>query len=422
MKTKAVRLYGKQDLRLEEFELSPITDDSVICEVVADSICMSSYKAAVLGAEHARVPDDVVSNPTIIGHEFCGRIVEVGKNWQHKYKPGDGFVIQPAHSYQGSMLAPGYSYRDCGGDATYVSIPIEILKMDCLIPYHSDVFFLGALTEPLSCVIGTYHAMYHTRDGEYVHDMGIVEGGNLALLASVGPMGLAAIDYAIHCDRKPGLMVVTDIDDARLKRAASIYTVEEARKNGIELHYVNTKNMADPVKELRALTRDNHGFDDVICFAPVKPVVEQGDQILAVDGCLNFFAGPSDLTFSALVNFYNVHYKRTHITATSHGNLEDMREAIRMLNAGKLNPAALVTHIGGLDCVAQTTLNLPKIPGAKKLIYTHISLPLTAIEDFGELGKADPMFKELDEIVKANNGLWSGEAEKLLLKKAKPIG
>ena len=422
MKTKAVRLYGKQDLRLEEFELSPMTDDSVICEVVADSICMSSYKAAVLGAEHARVPDDVASNPTIIGHEFCGRIVEVGKNWQHKYKPGDGFVIQPAHSYQGSMLAPGYSYRDCGGDATYVSIPIEILKMDCLIPYHSDVFFLGALTEPLSCVIGTYHAMYHTRDGEYVHDMGIVEGGNLALLASVGPMGLAAIDYAIHCDRKPGLMVVTDIDDARLKRAASIYTVEEARMNGIELHYVNTKNMADPVKELRALTRDNHGFDDVICFAPVKPVVEQGDQILAVDGCLNFFAGPSDLPFSALVNFYNVHYKRTHIPAPSHGNLEDMREAIRMLNAGKLNPAALVTHIGGLDCVAQTTLNLPKIPGAKKLIYTHISQPLTAIEDFGELGKADPMFKELDEIVKANNGLWSGEAEKLLLKKAKPIG
>ena len=42
--------------------------------------------------------------------------------------------------------------------------------------------------------------MYHTKAGSYVHEMGIKEGGKMALLASVGPMGLAAIDYAIHCD------------------------------------------------------------------------------------------------------------------------------------------------------------------------------------------------------------------------------
>ena len=58
------------------------------------------------------------------------------------------------------------------------------------------------------------------------------------ILAGVGPMGIGAIDYAIHCDRKPGLLVVTDIDEARLKRAASIYTVEEAEKNGVRLRCV----------------------------------------------------------------------------------------------------------------------------------------------------------------------------------------
>ena len=420
MKTLAVRLYGKNDLRLEEFELAPLADDSVICEVVNDSICMSSYKAAIQGADHVRVPDDVAENPTIIGHEFCGRIVEVGKNWQHKYKPGDGFVIQPAHSYEGSMLAPGYSYRECGGDATYVSIPIETLKMDCLIPYDSDVFFMGSLTEPMSCIIATFHAMYHTRDGEYVHDMGIVEGGKLALLAAVGPMGLGALDYALHCDRKPKMIVVTDIDDERLKRAESIYSVDHARKNGIELHYVNTKNKENPVAALRELT-DGKGFDDVICFAPVRPVVEQGDAILAVDGCLNFFAGPSDTQFSAMMNFYNVHYRRTHVTATSHGNSQDMREAIRMMNEGRLNPAAMITHIGGLDSVVETTKNLPHIPGGKKLIYTHLSLPLTALDSLEEKGKTDPLFAELDKLVKANNGLWNAEAEKLLLKRGKRI-
>ena len=171
---------------------------------------------------------------------------------------------------------------------------------------------------------------------------------------------------------------------------------------------------ANPVETLKSISGGD-GYDDVICFAPVKPVVEQSDGILAVDGCLNFFAGPGDTAFSATMNFYNVHYNRTHVAATSHGNTDDMREAIAMMNAGLLNPAAMITHIGGLDCVVETTANLPKIPGGKKLIYTQINLPLTAIADFAEKGKTEPMFAKLDEIVKSHNGLWNAEAEKYLL-------
>ena len=46
MKTKAVRLYGVNDLRLEEFELPQIKEDEILAKVVRDSFCMSSYKAA----------------------------------------------------------------------------------------------------------------------------------------------------------------------------------------------------------------------------------------------------------------------------------------------------------------------------------------------------------------------------------------
>ena len=414
MKTKAVRLYGVNDLRLETFELPDIGDDGVRVEIISDSLCMSSYKATSQGAAHRRVPNDVAENPVIIGHEFCGKIVEVGKNWQHKYKAGDGFAIQPAHFYKGSLDAPGYSYQYCGGDATYVNIPYETLAMDCLLPYNSDTYFFGSLSEPMSCIVGTYHAMYHTTPGSYEHSMGIVEGGKLALLASVGPMGLGAIDYALHCDRKPGLLVITDIDDARLARAASIYTVEEAKKCGIELHYVNTAKVDDPVAALMELSGGT-GYDDVICFAPVRPVVEQADAILAVDGCLNFFAGPSNTGFKAEINFYNVHYAYHHLVGTSGGNTNDMRESIAMMNEGRINPAAMVTHVGGLDCVPETTKELPHIPGGKKLVYNHISMPLTALSDFAEKGKTDPLFKELDKIVKAHNDLWCPEAEKYLL-------
>lgn len=420
MKTTAVRLYGVNDLRMESFELPAIKQDEILVRIVSDSICMSSYKAAIQGSAHKRVPDDIATNPIIIGHEFCGEIVEVGGKWAHKFKPGEKFGIQPALNYKGSLATPGYAYPYCGGAASYAILPQEVMEMDCLLEYKADAFFYGSLAEPLSCIVGTFHAQYHTRAGVYEHDMGIKQGGNLAILAGAGPMGLGAIDYAIHCDRKPGLLVVTDIDQARLDRAASIYTVEEAAKNGVKLIYKNTSG-ADPVAELMALT-DGHGYDDVMVFAPVAPVIEQGDKILAFDGCLNFFAGPTNPNLSAMFNFYNVHYGSTHIVGTSGGNTADMIESLDMIAQGKLNPAGMLTHIGGLDATAEATLNLPKIPGGKKLIYTGISLPLTAIDDFEKLGEAgDPLFQELARLCKANNGLWCAEAERYLLKHAKKI-
>ena len=424
MKTKAIRIYGKKDLRLDEFELPGIKDDEILAHVICDSICMSSYKAASQGTDHKRIPDDVADNPVMIGHEFSGEILEVGKKWHHKFQPGMKFSIQPAINYPdgpvGILSAPGYSYKYIGGDATHIIIPNEVMEQDCLLPYTGQGFYPGALAEPLSCVIGAMHANYHTTPGSYIHQMEIVDGGNMAILAGVGPMGLAAINYAIHrTDKKPKLLVITDIDQDRLDRAASLYTPEEAEKNGIDLRYVNTSDTDDPVKDLMGLT-EGKGYNDVFVFAPVPAVIEQGDALLAFDGCLNFFAGPSDPNFSAKFNFYNIHYNFTHIVGTSGGNNDDMVEALDMMSKG-LDPAGLVTHIGGLDAVVDTTLNLPDIPGGKKLIYTNISLPLTPLSEFAEKGKTDPIFKKLDEIVSENNGLWSVEAEDFLIKKGKSI-
>jgi threonine dehydrogenase-like Zn-dependent dehydrogenase len=430
MKTKAVRIYGKNDLRLEEFDLPEMKDDEIIARVVSDSICMSSHKLAMLGNSHKRIRWDLSKKPVIIGHEFCGTIEKVGEKWAQEFKPGRKFAIQPALNYPGddgkpTLWAPGYSYEYTGGDAVYIILPKEVMEMDCLLDYPADNFFTGSLAEPVSCIIGAFHAQYHTTNGSYVHDMGIVEGGTLALLASVGPMGLGAIDYAIHNPRKPSRVIVTDIDDARLKRASDLLTAEEAAKNGIELKYVNTKDIADPVSHLKDL---NGGklFDDVFVFAPVKPVIELGDRLLGHDGCLNFFAGPTDTALSATLNFYNVHYESHHLTGTSGGNTDDMREALSMMSKGLLNPVFMITHVGGLDAVSETTINLDKIPGGKKLIYTNKKLALTAIDDFGKKAESapdglGPFYGKLAEICAAHGGLWSREAETYLLEHAPEI-
>jgi len=420
MKTKAVRIYGKKDLRLEEFELPPMKDDEILARVISDSICMSSHKAALQGADHKRVPDDIHINPTMIGHEFAGIILEVGKKWKHKFHKGQKFSIQPAMQKTGTLDAPGYSFRFIGGDATHIIIPNIVMEADCLLPYDGEAFFPASLSEPMSCIVGAFHASYHITPGTYNHEMGIRKGGKMAILAGVGPMGLGAIDYALHQDHKPGLLVVTDIDENRLSRASSLFPPEHAEKEGVKLIYINTGSSSDTVRNLRELSGGS-GYDDVLIFAPVKQVIEQGDAILGFNGCLNFFAGPTNPDFRAEFNFYNVHYAFTHIVGTSGGNTDDMRESLQLMGEGKINPAIMVTHVGGLDAVVETTLNLPHIPGGKKLIYTNISMPLVALNKLGDLGKTDQFFAGLHEIVSKKDFIWSLEAEKYLLANAKPI-
>ncbi len=420
MKTRAVRLYDVNTMKLEEFELPTIKDDEILVRVVTNSICMSTYKAVIQGSKHKRVPENIATNPTIMGHEFAGEIVEVGPKWSDQFEAGEKFAIQPALNYKGSPYAPGYSFEYFGGLTTYCVIPQEVMELGFLIKYDGEAFYDASLSEPMSCVIGGFHANYHTELGNYIHNMGIVEGGKMALLAGVGPMGLGAIDYALHCDRKPGLLVVSDINQDRLDRAQKLFPIEDAEKLGVELHFVNTMTCENSVETLLELS-DGTGYDDVFVYAPVAPVIEEADKILGKDACMNFFAGPSDTTFSAKVNFYNIHYTPTHIMGSTGGNDNDMRESLKMSSQGLINPAVMLTHIGGIDAAIDTILNLPKIPGGKKLVYNQVSMPLTAIDDFAKLGETDPFFKGLADIVAKTNGLWNPEAEKYILKNGKRI-
>ena len=418
MNTKAVRIYGVKDLRLEEFELPTMRDDEIEARIVTDSLCMSTYKVSNQGEKHKKLPNDLKNHPVIMGHEFCGVITKVGEKWKHLYKPGDCFVAQP-NLGRSDTFSLGYSFPYVGGEATNVVIMNEAIEKGCLLPYKGEGFFEGALVEPLSCIVAGFKANFHLRDrNDYDHTMGIKENGALAILGGTGPMGFLAIDYAIHNDRRPKHLVVTGRTQSKLDMAKRLYPVEEAAKYGVTLTYVLTADEDDIVEELKALTPDAKGFDDIFLMAAKERLVTQAEQLLAYDGCLNFFAGPADSKFASTINFYNIHYNATHFVGTSGSNTQDMKDAIALIENKTVNVAKIATHIMGLNHVCESILNLPKMPGGKKIVYSGKEFPVTDVSAFGENNELE---KHLKELVDAHDGLWNAEAEQYFLEHAKDI-
>ena len=418
MNTKAVRIYGVKDLRLEEFELPTMKDDEIEARIVTDSLCMSTYKVSNQGEKHKKLPNDLKNHPVIMGHEFCGVITKVGEKWKHLYKPGDCFVAQP-NLGRADTFSLGYSFPYVGGEATNVVIMNEAIEKGCLLPYKGEGFFEGALVEPLSCIVAGFKANFHLRDrNDYDHTMGIKENGALAILGGTGPMGFLAIDYAIHNDRRPKHLVVTGRTQSKLDMAKRLYPVEEAAKYGVTLTYVLTADEDDIVEELKALTPDTKGFDDIFLMAAKERLVTQAEQLLAYDGCLNFFAGPADSKFASTINFYNIHYNATHFVGTSGSNTQDMKDAIALIENKTVNVAKIATHIMGLNHVCESILNLPKMPGGKKIVYSGKEFPVTEVSAFGENNELE---KHLKELVDAHDGLWNAEAEQYFLEHAKDI-
>lgn len=411
MKTKAVRLYGAMDLRLEAFELPEIKEDEVLLRVVTDSLCASTYKAVKQGSAHKRVPPDISTNPVIVGHEMCGEIVDVGKAIKDQWKVGQKIVIQPALKLE-SGYDPGYSYTMIGGSSLYAVVPKIVMERGCMIPFEGDSYFKGSMVESIGCVLRGYKGLYHTDYSNYVRTDGAKKGGRIAILGGAGPMGIGAVELAIGY-AGVSQVVVTDLNADRLAYAAEKCSPKNAAAHGCDLKYINTSDMQDPVAQLREIS--DGGFDDVFVMVPVPALFTMAEAICREDGCVNFFAGPAIHDMQGSLNLYRVHYDGIHVVGTAGSIPEDTVDTLHLIEQQKINPGALVSHILGLNAVIDTLYAMEKPSGAKKVCYNEIDIPLIAIDDLEELGKDNELYAKLAEIVKKNGGLWCAEAEAYLL-------
>ena len=83
---EAVVLKGKNTIGIEEVSTPVVTDGSILVRVLACGICGSDLRIIQHG-------NSCVSIPTIIGHEICAEVVQIGKNVDRDFKVGDRLAI-----------------------------------------------------------------------------------------------------------------------------------------------------------------------------------------------------------------------------------------------------------------------------------------------------------------------------------------
>ncbi|MDX7526949.1 L-sorbose 1-phosphate reductase, partial [Enterobacter hormaechei] len=86
------------------------------------------------------------------------------------------------------------------------------------------------------------------------------------ILGGTGPMGLLAIDYALHGPINPSLLVVTDTNKPKLSYARRHYPSEPQTL----IHYLDGHEASRDT--LLALS-GGHGFDDIFVFVPNEQLI-----------------------------------------------------------------------------------------------------------------------------------------------------
>jgi len=263
--------------------------------------------------------------PVIIGHEFSGEIVEVGKN-VHTISVGDRVVSETAIEICGKCfycrtgsynLCPerkGLGYGTNGAFAEYVRIPSRTVHK---IP-NNLTFDEAALCEPLSVATRATDPISKVRVGDTVAVVG------------PGPIGLLIIQVAKACGASFVINTGARGDDDRLELAKKLGADEVA----------NVEH-EDPVEKVRQLT--NGVMADIVIEAAGAPRAATQSLELAKRGGVITLVGIYPKPFEADLNI--VLRKELRIRGSwSSGVFTDWELALKLLSAKRVQTTPLITH------------------------------------------------------------------------------
>ena len=340
---RAVVLSGPNQFAPAEIEKPQIGPDEILLEMKAAAICGTDMR--ILTGKKTKG----VRYPSVIGHEFCGVIAEVGADVKG-YEVGEKVAVAnviPCHHCSSCLRGrtnacldrKDIGYEFDGGFEEYIRIPsicIEngnVVKLPEYMSYQA-----GALIEPLSCCIrGLKNAGTGFNDD--------------VLIVGAGPIGLFHLQLSkIAGARK---VIVSEPNEQRRKVALEL---------GADL-------VVDPTKEdLPAIVdreTNGQGMDVIVMAIGVPALVNSTLKLCKRGGTVNLFAGFAG-TGESTVEVNTIHYNEINVNGSTAYKLEDYLAAAEMIKSGKIDADKIVTHRFKIEdfqkaydvCVAGTGLKV----------------------------------------------------------------
>jgi L-iditol 2-dehydrogenase len=322
---------GKEQINVREVPAPVPAEGELLLAIDACSICGTDLRTYRHG-------DKKIAPPRILGHEFCGRVVESrapGANVQ----TGDRVVMyivilhgtdRYVEMGRANLTAhrTTMSYHHDGAFAPLMKVPAAAVQQGCLFKVTGEMSAVEmSLAEPLGCVMNA-----HSRLGVGLKDTVAVIGA--------GPIGMMhAVLARLQGAQK---VYVLDTNPARL---------EMAKRFDIDGTVAVTPDGAHRA-QLSELT-GGIGADVVIAAVSSPHAMNDALDIAAKAGRVNFFAGLPKSNPVAPLDANQIHYKELVVSGSYSEKKSDFQAAFALLNSGRFPSRKFVTHTLPLDRITE---------------------------------------------------------------------
>ncbi len=319
---KAAIYHGKEQIVLEDVNDPTLTEGEVLIKIDACAVCGTDLRTYRHG-------DKKIIPPRILGHEFCGTVVESAAP-DANVKVGDRVVMYIVLSCGECRYCKGgrqnlcvsrttMSYHYDGAYAPFVKVPAPFVKNNQLFKVESDIpSDQMSLAEPLGCVINAHG---HLQIGVY----------DTVAVIGAGPIGVMhAVMARLQGAQKVWML---DVSENRLKLAEGfdIDGTVQVKADGSHI---------DAINEL------TDGFGPSVVIVACSNAHAQADalEIAGKGGKVEYFGGLPKSAPTAVLNTNHLHYKELIISGSYSEKMTDFQASQALIQSGRFPADRIITH------------------------------------------------------------------------------
>jgi len=339
---KAAVYLGREQLPVLEVPEPSLEDGEVLLEIDACCVCGTDLRTYRHG-------DAKIRPPRVLGHEFCGRVLE-SRAPNAGVSVGDRVVMyivlvdgRDRYVEMGrENLTPHrttMSYHHDGAFAPRMKVPALGVRNRNLFRVTSEISSeVMSLAEPLGCCMNA-----HSRLGIGLKDTVAVIGA--------GPIGI--MHAALARLQGAQKVFVLDTNPARLEMARrfDVDGVWPVQPDG---------SHREAVREATG----GHGPDVVVVAVSAAAAQNDALEMAARAGRINFFAGLPKSSPIAPLDVNQIHYKELVISGSYSEKKSDFQAAFALLHSGRFPAERIITHRLPLDRIAEA---FPLMEGGEAL-------------------------------------------------------